>query len=491
MEENQISAITPLVSVVTNSDDRRGGTESANNVQMEVESRFTSFACNQRPCCSKSSSGQDFKESLTRNPQTQFDRQFASDQLINTVKFSEAECHLIENEKREVSTSADECRVARVTCPLRDQITRQDNEIVSVLPTFCCTSKLLTCTAKIFGLWKPLGRFVFCLGFFVLPLIVLATGGKIVIVFACEPSSQSLVNSSFCGTIRRLDIEYLYLDIEKFQFLRFASMVAQLISYVLIVYCIHRKRKGKTRPLDLPTARVLVTRSRWARINFQLTGFFIILIAARLISCGFCDASELIWNLIVSVVLWLECVCCLVFTVVLYALEEVVNLFYDEITGCQSETLGFNDIIEKHQRLCSKISTSTHAYNKWLLFNTACYFWVIIYLITLVITSRNQLDHWQDYFRICTDFLYFSFVLFYPWVTVARLSRKLRAVIGEINATVNWGPGHVFSDRSRLNDFLLYTSHAHCEVTKLTLGSSLPWLSLFLGFIGLGVRLYS
>ena len=441
------------------------------------------------------------QRSDVENPRAQFGTftQSSDQWLTNPAEFSDAriDTDIVGEERRSevMLTTGGESQASLITCPMRDQIAQEENEVASFLPDFLCSGRLFMCVAVVFGVWKPLGRCVLCPLLFALPLVLLSLGGGTIVSFACQPSSR-IFNKTFCQTTRGVTITYhgSQSDSEMYEFLRFINMAGQVVSYIVMVYCVHRKQRGKRRPLDLPTACLLVKRGRWGIINLQLIGFFVLQTSAQMVrycakSQAICDVSVVTWNLVFSVAVWLGCLCCQVFAVVIYALEEVVDGCYDEIVNSRSGTL--NEVIEIHQRVCSKISVSTHAYNKWFLFNSACYFWVIVYIAIIIITNRSSLNHWPDYYFICGEVLYAFFVLVYPWLTVARLSRKLDSVISQINATVDWGQDHVFWQRSQLSDFLQYASHARCEFARISFRSSLPWMSLSLGLIGLGIRIYS
>lgn len=81
-----------------------------------------------------------------------------------------------------------------------------------------------------------------------------------------------------------------------------------------------------------------------------------------------------------------------------------------------------------------------------------------------------------------------------PCVYASRVTWKSDNLLYKVNNTSSgdWNDGHPFRERINVNEFILYAERTKCgfKIGKVTFGSSGTWISVFLGLLGLGVKLF-
>ncbi|XP_068708383.1 uncharacterized protein [Montipora capricornis] len=327
-----------------------------------------------------------------------------------------------------------------------------------------------------------------------LPAILIALIGEAVVVFYCEKEDEMKSNSTFCrktrGDLRDLSVDEYHV----YQFLRFLAVGAQVFCFAAMCISTQRSRR-KPQILSLEEAHNLVKRKKWVVVNFQLVGFFILLVTSNVLNfccsskgaCS-CDAVGAMFYVIWAIVLWLGVLSCLVYATVINGAIAQAKQGYQQILDMDSGTV--NDAIAIHQRIC-KISMQTiRLYHTWFLINSACYFWLIGYVAIVFLTQSTHMHSWSIFYHLSVCGVYCLFAFLHPWLSAARLTRAYSKLTRKLNTNFQWKPNHPFSDRSKLDSFLLYASNTQCQFSQITCSSSLPYISLFLALCGLGLKFF-
>ena len=349
------------------------------------------------------------------------------------------------------------------------------------------------CIARMWGLWPGSKCLSVVSTFSSLCLVFFALLGESVVVFACKHGSEHF-NDSFCVETRR-DVDLSSEEYKAHQFLRFLAVLAQALCFVVMCISI-RRRPFAQEALPLEQAYKLVKPERWVVINGQLFGFLALMITSDLLNfccsadgtCAQCYAKVIIFYAVLSIVLWLTIVSCFVFATVINGLVVAAKQCSEQILEMECGTV--NDAIEIHQRFCNTAIFSVKRFHVWFLLNSACYFWLTVYLVIIYLSQGGNTKSWSSSFQMSVLFVYSMFSFLHPWLTASRLTTAYGKLTRMLNATCHWKPSHPFNDRSQLDSFVLYASNTQCRFSQITCSSSLPYISVFLALCGLGLRFF-
>lgn len=330
-----------------------------------------------------------------------------------------------------------------------------------------------------------------------MPLVLFVLIGEAVIVFFCRKSREHF-NDTFCSKIRG------YIDLSAdsdhdqdrvFQLLRFLSVAAQVFCFVAMSISV-RKSRFKSEAMSLDQAYKLVKPAEWVMVNVQLLGFLILLLTSNLLNfccslkgkCYNCDPFGAIFYALLSIMLWLTVVSCLVYATVVNGAIAQAHQGNDQIIEMEGGTV--NDAIEIHQRFCKIGMPTIKMFHVWFLLNSACYFWLIVYVLVIFLLPAQKPDSWTVFYHFSVLLFYSLFAFLHPWLTAARLTRTYGKLTRTLNTTFHWKPNHPFNARSNLDSFILYAANTQCQFSQITYSSSLPYISVFLALCGLGLRYF-
>ena len=331
-----------------------------------------------------------------------------------------------------------------------------------------------------------------------MPLVLFVLIGESLIVFFCRNNAMHY-NDTFCGKTRGYVNLSAYPDHNQdrvFELVRFLSVAAQLFCFVAMSISV-RKSRFKSQALSLEQAYKLVKPAEWVVINVQLLGFLILLMTSNLLNfcCspdGTCDLSCDPWGAVfytlLSFILWLTVVSCLIYAIVVKGAIAQAHQGNEQITEMEGGTV--NDAIEIHQRFCKIGMHTIKMFHVWFLLNSACYFWLIVYLLLMVLLPGHGLDSWIVFYHFSVLLSYSLFAALHPWLTAARLTRTYGKLTRKLNTTFQWKANHPFNERSQLDSFLLYAANTQCQFSQITCSSSLPYISVILALCGLGIRYF-
>ena len=128
----------------------------------------------------------------------------------------------------------------------------------------------------------------------------------------------------------------------------------------------------------------------------------------------------------------------------------------------------------------------------WCLFGGNCLALFAFDSTHFSLLSR-QLSRAPAVFMVIAFVLNFTFLLI-PCVYASRVTWKCQDLLSKINnmGSGDWPKeGHPFRELANVNEFIFYAERSMCgfKVGSITFGSSGTWFSVFLGLLGLGVRL--
>ena len=156
-----------------------------------------------------------------------------------------------------------------------------------------------------------------------------------------------------------------------------------------------------------------------------------------------------------------------------------------------------NDIVRMHQKLCKQLSTASHALKPWFLVH-----WLMFGANCLAVFAFDSMYFGlltQKFSGAPTVFMAIAFVLNFamflvPCVYASRVTWKSDDLLYKVNNTSSgdWNEGHPFRERINVNEFIFYAERTKCgfRIGKVTFGSNGTWISVFLGLLGLGVKLF-
>jgi len=377
----------------------------------------------------------------------------------------------------------------------RGQIKRGGNATTRrVLYKVISSGTPLKCVASAAGLWVGSQWLSLASIILTLPLALFVLIGEAVIVFFCKQNAKHF-NDAFCRKTREDLFDLSVEEYDVYQFLRFLAVAAQVCCLVALKISV-RRSCYKSQALPLEQAYKLVKPKKWVVVNVQLIGFLILLTTSNLLnfccsskgSCDNCDPIGAVFYTLFSIVLWFTVIVCLVYGTVINGAIAQAQKGNEQITEMEGGTV--NDAIEIHQRFCKIGMHTIKVFHAWFLLNSACYFWLIVYLVVVFLTQAAHMQSWFMFYHMSVCGLYCVFAFLHPLLTTASLTRTYSKLTRKLNTTLQWKPNHPFNDRSKLDSFILYASNTQCQFSQITCSSSLPYISLFLALCGLGLKFF-
>lgn len=359
------------------------------------------------------------------------------------------------------------------------------------------SGSFLKSVASVAGIWQSSNCWSVVSILITIPLVLFVLIGESVIVFFCR-NSRDHFNDTFCSKTRG------YIDLSTdsdddqdkvLQLLRFLSVAAQVFCFVAMSISV-RKSLFKSQAMSLDQAYKLVKPAEWVMVNVQLLGFLILLLTSNLLNfccslngtCDNCDPFGAIFYGLLSIMLWLTVVSCQVYATVVNGAIAKAHEGNDQIIEMEGGTV--NDAIEIHQRFCKIGMHTIKMFHVWFLLNSACYFWLIVYVLVIFLLPAQKPDSWTVFYHFSVLLFYSLFAFLHPWLTAARLTRTYGKLTRKLNTTFQWKPNHPFNERSNLDSFILYAANTQCQFSQITCSSSLPYISVFLALCGLGLRYF-
>ena len=250
--------------------------------------------------------------------------------------------------------------------------------------------------------------------------------------------------------------------------------------------------------LSLASAQTMVNSWDWLFINIM----FILCSLAVTIGCGFrisvVQYRKLkfysMYGLGISITYLTALTCCCVFAVLTCALCNLADVCFEEI--CNMGEGNTNDVTAMHKTLCKQLSTFSQVLKPWFvthwcLFGANCLA-LFAFDSTHFSLLSQQLSRAPAVFMVIAFVLNFTFFLM-PCVYASRVTWKCQDLLSKINNmdSGDWKEGHPFRELANVNEFIFYAERSMCgfKVGSITFGSSGTWFSVFLGLLGLGVRL--
>ena len=183
-------------------------------------------------------------------------------------------------------------------------------------------------------------------------------------------------------------------------------------------------------------------------------------------------------------------ICCYVFAVVSCALGVIVDacfLWHGWMNPLMTSLLRIKSCAENSQPLHNRLRpVVVH----WLMFGLAVSAFNSMHFSLL---SRH-FSGAPTVFMAVAFVLNFS-ILLVPCVYAFRVTWKCNDLLSKVNSMCpgDWNEGHPFRDRAVVNEFIFYTERSKCcfRIGNVTFGSSGTWISVCLGLLGLGVRLFT
>ena len=378
----------------------------------------------------------------------------------------------------------------------------QGCEIDSNHSNILVSGKLFRLISKLTGLWNPRKkRYVLLCIIFVL-LNILSLLAEILIPSICGPFVDRCVTNSKSVTNKTSSDSELMERVARIYETTLAfdawNAFSDTMTYILLIYtlwCLQQRLPY----LSLASAQAKLTSCEWLAINILLITCSLAITVASAFRISIVEPSKMkyygTFGVAVLIVYLTAFTCCCVFAVLTCALGSLIDLCFQDI--CTMGEGNLNDIVRIHQKLCKQLSTASHALKPWFLVH-----WLMFGANCLAVFAFDSM-----YFGLLTQkfkgaptvFMATAFVLNFamflvPCVYASRVTWKSDDLLYKINnmSPEEWNEGHPFHARVNVNEFLFYAERSKCgfRIGKVTFGSSGTWISVFLGLLGLGVKLF-
>lgn len=364
------------------------------------------------------------------------------------------------------------------------------------------SGKLFGLITKATGLWNPRAkRYALLCAFFVV-LNILSLLAEIIIPSMCGPFvdrcvtiSKSVTNETSQSTVDPLVTEVYKITLAFDAWNAFSDTT----TYVLLICTLWRVEEHLP-SFSLASARAKVSSREWLLINAMLVICSLAITAAsafRISVVGYTTMKFYgTFGLGVLIVYFTAFTCCYVFAAVSCALGSLVDACFKEICNMGEGTL--NDVTAAHQKLCRKLSTASQSFKTWflvhwLMFGANCLAVFAFDSMHFSLLSRH-FSGAPSVFMAVAFVLSFSIFLV-PCVYASRMTWKCNDLLSKVNSmrSGDWNEGHPFRDRAMVNEFIFYAERSKCgfRIGNVTFGSSGTWISVCLGLLGLGTRLFA
>ena len=370
----------------------------------------------------------------------------------------------------------------------------------------CChilaSSKLFRLITKATGLWNPRKKYYALLCIFFVALNVLSLLAEIIIPSMCGPFvdrcvtfSKSVTNGTTQSTVDPLVAEVYETTLAFDAWNAFSDTM----TYVLLIYTLWRVEE-RLPSFSLASAQAKVSSREWLLINTMFILCSLVIIAASAFRISVVDYSKMkfygTFGLGVLIVYLTAFVCCCVFAVVSCALGSLPDLCLQEISYMGEGTL--NDVTDAHQKLCKNLSAASQSFKLWFLVH-----WLMFGANCLAVFAFDSMHFSllsQHFNGAPTAFMAVAFglnfsIFLVPCVYASRVTWKCDDLLSKVNnvSSGDWNEGHPFRERATVNQFIYYAERSKCgfRIGNVTFGSSGTWISVLLGLLGLGARLFA
>ena len=337
---------------------------------------------------------------------------------------------------------------------------------------------------------------------FFVALNILSLLAEIIIPNSCGPFvdrcvtiSKSVTNVTSQSTVEPLVIEVYEITLAFDAW----NALSDTTTYVLLIYTLWRVEEHLP-SFSLASAQAKVSSREWLLINAMLVLCSLAITIASAFRISAVGYSKMkfygIFGLGILIVYLTAFICCYVFAVVSCALVSLVDACFEEIRNMGERTLNY--VTAAHQKLCRKLSTASQSFKTWfivhwLMFGANC-------LAVFVFDSMHFSLFSRHFSGAPTVFMAVAFVLNFsiflvPCVYASRVTWKCNDLLSKVNSmsSGNWNEWHPFRDRTVVNEFIFYAERSKCGfgIGSVAFGSSGTWISLCLGLLGLGARLFT
>ena len=379
----------------------------------------------------------------------------------------------------------------------------QSCKIESSCSNILASGKLFRLLTKATGLWNPRKKhYALLCGMFVV-LNILSLQAEILIPSICGPFvDRCVTHSKHVTNVTNLTNE----DSQKMAAKIYETTLAfdawnafsDVMTYILLIYTLWRVQQ-QLPSLSLASAQAKITSCEWLLINAMLIICSLAITAASAFRISVVEHSKMkfygTFGLGVLIVYLTAFTCCCVFAVLTCALGSLICECFQEI--CNMAEGNLNDVTAIHQKLCKQLFTASHLLKPWFLLH-----WLMFGANCLAVFAFDSMHFvllTQQFSGAPTVFMAVAFILNFviflvPCVCASRITWKCEDLLFKINnmSSGDWDEGHPFRERANVNEFIFYAERSKCgfRIGKITFGSSGTWISVFLGLLGLGVRLF-
>lgn len=363
----------------------------------------------------------------------------------------------------------------------------------------CCSDifvsgKLFRLIAKATGLWNPRNKHCALLCAIFVALNILSILAEVTILGICGPFVDGCV--TYTRPVTNVTNGRKTVAIFTQSYLS-AFSFSDTVTCILLIYTLWRAQRHLPL-LSLASAQTKVNSRDWLSINMML----ILCSLAITVGCGFRISVVQyrkmkfysMYGLGISITYLTALTCCCVFAVLTCALCSLADVCFQEI--CNMDQGNINDVTAIHKTLCKQLSAFSQALKPWFiahwcLFGGNCLALFAFDSTHFSLLSR-QLSRAPAVFMVIPFVLNFTFFLI-PCVYASRVTWKCQDLLSKINnmGSGDWKEGHPFRELANVNEFIFYAERSMCgfKVGSITFGSSGTWFSVFLGLLGLGLRL--
>lgn len=389
---------------------------------------------------------------------------------------------------------------------LRSKETQSFHEGGSRYFNILASGKIFRLITKATGLWNPRKKHYALLCTFFVVLNFLALLAEILIPYICGPfvgrcvTHSKHVTNSTKGTNNDSQTEATLTKIYDITLAFDAwNALSDTLTYILLIYTLWRVQQ-QLPSLSLEAAQAKVTSREWLSINviFIICSLAITVVVAFKISVAEHNQMELFgtYGFGVLIVYLTAFTCCCVFAVLTCALGSLTDVCFRELCNVSEGSL--NDVTALHQKLCKQLSTASQSLKlwfvvHWVVFGIYCFAVFIFESMYFGLISR-KFSNADNIFVVIAFVLNFTIFLI-PCVYASRVSWKCDDMLYKLNnmSSADWSDGHPFRERVNVNEFIFYAERSKCgfRIGKVTFGSNGTWISVCIGLLGLGVRVFA
>ena len=361
------------------------------------------------------------------------------------------------------------------------------------------SGRLFRYITKAIGLWNPRKKhYAMLCAFFVL-LNILSLLAEIIIPSICGPFVDRCVTHKNHVTNNDSDSRAIATKIYE-TILAFTvwNAFSDAMTYILLIYTLRRVQQQMPM-LSLNFAEGRVSSHEWLFVNGMFIACTVAITVVTAFRISVVAHSKMkfyvTFGLGVLIVYLTAFICCCVFVVMTCALCSLIDTCFQEI--CNMSNTSLNDITATHQKLCRQLATASQMLKPWFLVH-----WFMFGANCVVVFAFDSMHFHlltNHFGGALTAFMAVAFLMNFtifvvPCVSASRVTWKCEEFLFKVNnmSSSEWNEGHPFCERTIVNEFIFYAERSKCgfKIGKITFGSSGTWISVFLGLLGVGVRIF-